>query len=51
MGAIFGALGFSLLIIPKIGTQGAQRLLICLAMTSACVGSVDIWLTQTQRKT
>ncbi len=39
-GAICGALGFSLFIIARIGTHGAQRLLILLAMTSALI----VWL-------
>ena len=32
VGAIVGALGFSLLVIPAIGTQGSQQLLIVLAV-------------------
>ncbi|MCF7974552.1 MAG: fused MFS/spermidine synthase [Phycisphaerae bacterium] len=39
-GAIVGALGFSLFIIAPLGTQGAQRLLILLAMLSAQI----VWL-------
>jgi spermidine synthase len=35
VGAIVGALGFSLLVIPTMGTQQAQRLLIGLAATAA----------------
>ena len=34
-GAILGALSFSLLLVPWIGTQGAERLLIALAAVSA----------------
>ncbi len=37
VGAILGALGFSLIAIPQIGTQDAQRLLILLTMMSAAV--------------
>jgi spermidine synthase len=36
-GAIVGALAFSLLLIPAIGTQGSQRLLVCLAVAGAAV--------------
>src|SRR5215469_3586591 len=36
-GAILGALAFSLLIVPRIGTQGAQEVLICLAALGALV--------------
>ena len=35
VGAIVGALGFSLIAIPYLGTQNAQRLLIALTMISA----------------
>jgi spermidine synthase len=35
VGAIVGALGFSMLVIPAMGTQQAQRLLIALAATAA----------------
>src|SRR5262245_23663450 len=35
VGAIIGALGFSLLVIPMVGTQWAQRLLIVLAAAAA----------------
>ncbi|HJX54031.1 MAG TPA: fused MFS/spermidine synthase [Polyangia bacterium] len=35
VGAIIGALGFSMLVIPAVGTQQAQRLLIALAATAA----------------
>jgi spermidine synthase len=34
-GAILGALAFSLLIVPRIGTQGAQEVLVCLAALGA----------------
>ena len=37
VGAILGALGFSLITIPQLGTQAAQRLLIVLTMVSAGV--------------
>jgi spermidine synthase len=36
-GAILGALGFSLFLVPWIGTQGADRLLITLAAVSAAL--------------
>jgi spermidine synthase len=36
-GSIVGALAFSLLLIPSLGTQGAQRLLIWLAAAGAAV--------------
>jgi spermidine synthase len=36
-GAILGALAFSLLIVPRIGTQGAQEVLVCLAALGALV--------------
>ena len=36
-GAIFGALAFSLLVVPRIGTQGAEAALICLAALGALV--------------
>ncbi|MBZ5498311.1 MAG: fused MFS/spermidine synthase [Acidobacteriia bacterium] len=35
VGAIIGALGFSMVVIPNMGTQQAQRLLIALAATAA----------------
>jgi spermidine synthase len=36
-GSIVGALAFSLLLIPELGTQGSERLLICLAAAGAVV--------------
>jgi spermidine synthase len=36
-GAILGALAFSLLVVPRIGTQGAEAALICLAALGALV--------------
>jgi spermidine synthase len=36
-GAILGALAFSLLIVPRIGTEGAQEVLVCLAALGALV--------------
>jgi spermidine synthase len=36
-GAIVGALSFSLFLVPWVGTQGAERLLILLAVTSALI--------------
>ena len=35
LGSILGALGFSLLVIPWLGSQGAERLLIALAVLAA----------------
>jgi spermidine synthase len=35
VGAIFGALGFSLIVIPVLGTQDAQRLLLIMTVVSA----------------
>lgn len=35
VGAIIGAIGFSMLVIPRMGTQQAERLLIALAATAA----------------
>jgi len=46
IGAIIGALGFSLFVIAQLGTQGAQRLLICLAMVSALIVWLSHWLAQ-----
>jgi spermidine synthase len=37
VGAIFGAVGFSMLIIPGAGTQGAQRLLVVLSAAAGLV--------------
>jgi spermidine synthase len=37
VGAILGSLGFSMLIIPKLGTQRAQQLLISLSLVSAII--------------
>ncbi|MFH1764100.1 MAG: fused MFS/spermidine synthase [Gemmatimonadota bacterium] len=37
VGAILGALGFSLIAIPWLGTQNAQRLLMLLTMVSAAI--------------
>ena len=37
VGGIFGALGFSIILIPWIGTQDSQRLLIALAAISALI--------------
>ncbi len=37
VGAIVGALGFSLLVIPSIGTPGAQRMLIVLSALAAAL--------------
>jgi spermidine synthase len=43
-GAIAGALGFSLLLIPRIGTRQAERALIALSFVSAlCVLAPIVW--------
>ena len=41
-GSIVGALAFSLLLIPAIGTQGSQQVLICLAAAAAVVAVVPV---------
>ena len=41
-GSIVGALAFSLLLIPAIGTQGSQQVLICLAAAAAVVAIVPV---------
>jgi spermidine synthase len=46
VGAIFGSLGFSLLVIPWVGTQNAQRLLIAIA----AVAGVLMFLSLLQAK-
>ena len=43
-GSIVGALGFSLLLIPALGTQGSQRLLIWLAAAGAAVALAPVLL-------
>jgi spermidine synthase len=43
-GSIVGALAFSLLLIPAIGTQGSQQVLIWLAATAAVVAIVPLAL-------
>ena len=42
VGAILGALTFSMLLIPRIGTQQSQRLLIGLAAVSALIALVPV---------
>src|SRR2546425_1414103 len=42
VGAILGALAFSLLLVPRIGTQWAQRLLIVMSGISALVTFVPL---------
>ena len=44
LGAIAGALGFSLLVVPAIGTTNAERLLIGLAAVSALVALAPLLL-------
>lgn len=44
VGAIFGALLFSVLFVPWLGTQNAQRLLIGLAMLSALIALAPMML-------
>jgi spermidine synthase len=43
VGAIIGALSFSLLLIPWIGTQNSQRLIITLAVISSLVALVPVF--------
>jgi spermidine synthase len=43
-GSIVGALAFSLLLIPSLGTQGSQRLLIWLAAAGAAVAIAPVLL-------
>jgi len=43
-GSIVGALAFSLLLIPAVGTRGSQSLLILLAVASAIVSAVPVIL-------
>ena len=42
VGGIFGALAFSIILIPWIGTQDSQRLLIALAAVSALIVLVPV---------
>ncbi len=49
VGAIFGSLGFSLVFVPWIGTQNAQRLLIALAAAAAIAMFISL-LAQQERK-
>jgi spermidine synthase len=49
VGAIFGALGFSLVAIPSIGTQGSQRLLIVLAAIAGSIMLAPILLKSFRR--
>jgi spermidine synthase len=42
VGAILGAVGFSLLLIPALGTQHSQRLLIGLAVVAACFALAEV---------
>jgi len=46
VGAILGSLGFSLLIIPKLGTQRAEQLLIVIACTSAIAAILSVMLSR-----
>jgi spermidine synthase len=41
-GSIVGALAFSLLLVPAIGTRGSQQLLICLSVASAAVAIAPV---------
>ena len=48
VGAIFGALGFSILLIPQVGTLQAERWLVALAGLAAMIALRDAkWLTKT----
>jgi spermidine synthase len=49
-GSIVGALAFSLLLIPILGTQGSQRLLIWLAAAGAAVAIAPLPLTKITAK-
>jgi len=49
VGAIIGALGFSLIAIPWIGTQGAQQLLIALAFIAGSIMLAPILLASYRR--
>ena len=49
-GSIVGALAFSLLLIPALGTQGSQRLLIWLAAAGAAVAIAPLPLTKVTAK-
>jgi len=49
VGAIFGALLFSLAIVPQIGTQGAQRVLIGLAGFSGLVALLPLLISPRHR--
>ena len=42
IGAIVGALGFSLVVVPDLGTVGAERVLIALAFAAATVALVPL---------
>jgi spermidine synthase len=44
VGAILGSLGFSLVVVPLIGTQGGQRVLIIVSAISALVALVPVLL-------
>ena len=50
-GSIVGALAFSLLLIPALGTQGSQRLLIWLAAAGAAVALAPLLLVTRATKT
>ena len=49
VGAIFGALGFSLIAIPSIGTHGSQQLLIALAAIAGLIMLAPILLESFRR--
>jgi spermidine synthase len=48
-GSIVGALAFGLLLVPAIGTQGSQQLLIWLAAASAAVAAAPLLKTSTMK--
>ena len=48
-GSIVGALAFSLVLIPAFGTRGSQSLLILLAVASAAVAAVPVFLVTRKR--
>jgi len=48
-GSIVGAIAFSLVLIPAIGTRGSQQLLIGLALTAAAIAAASfVWTWKTQ---
>jgi spermidine synthase len=48
-GSIVGALAFSLVLIPAVGTRGSQQLLIALAVAAAAVAAAPVFLMNGKR--